>query len=118
MGVSVNDTTADTRIVTLSVIANSRKSRPMMSPMKRSEEHTSELQSQSNLVCRLLLEKKKNERCLSRARVEAERSERADAPPTLHLAGRALTPLVGPQATTTSASSRPGALAAPTVCPC
>src|SRR2546430_4046123 len=28
----------------------------------RSEEHTSELQSQSNLVCRLLLEKKKKER--------------------------------------------------------
>src|SRR2546427_8716625 len=28
----------------------------------RSEEHTSELQSQSNLVCRLLLEKKKNKR--------------------------------------------------------
>src|SRR5688572_30987738 len=28
----------------------------------RSEEHTSELQSQSNLVCRLLLEKKKDER--------------------------------------------------------
>src|SRR2546430_11458778 len=27
---------------------------------ERSEEHTSELQSQSNLVCRLLLEKKKN----------------------------------------------------------
>src|SRR2546430_13560428 len=33
--------------------ANSRRSR-------RSEEHTSELPSQSNLVCRLLLEKKKN----------------------------------------------------------
>src|SRR2546427_1108883 len=31
--------------------------------LERSEEHTSELQSQSNLVCRLLLEKKKkNER--------------------------------------------------------
>src|SRR2546427_2998188 len=30
--------------------------------VKRSEEHTSELQSQSNLVCRLLLEKKKQER--------------------------------------------------------
>src|SRR2546430_5615569 len=30
---------------------------PALSP--RSEEHTSELQSQSNLVCRLLLEKKK-----------------------------------------------------------
>src|SRR5256886_3106064 len=28
--------------------------------LMRSEEHTSELQSQSNLVCRLLLEKKKN----------------------------------------------------------
>src|SRR2546430_11282973 len=32
----------------------------------RSEEHTSELQSQSNLVCRLLLEKKKQKhRCYS-----------------------------------------------------
>src|SRR2546430_7976307 len=30
----------------------------------RSEEHTSELQSQSNLVCRLLLEKKKKKRPL------------------------------------------------------
>src|SRR2546427_10058708 len=32
----------------------------------RSEEHTSELQSQSNLVCRLLLEKKKTDRTTSR----------------------------------------------------
>src|SRR2546430_6809288 len=32
-------------------------SRPLC-PYPRSEEHTSELQSQSNLVCRLLLEKK------------------------------------------------------------
>src|SRR2546430_1378264 len=31
-------------------------------PLWRSEEHTSELQSQSNLVCRLLLEKKKSPR--------------------------------------------------------
>src|SRR2546430_6288928 len=31
----------------------------------RSEEHTSELQSQSNLVCRLLLEKKKKKKDLS-----------------------------------------------------
>src|SRR2546427_8936800 len=30
--------------------------------LHRSEEHTSELQSQSNLVCRLLLEKKKKEK--------------------------------------------------------
>src|SRR5690606_41506805 len=29
-------------------------------PKKRSEEHTSELQSRENLVCRLLLEKKKS----------------------------------------------------------
>src|SRR5688572_31609182 len=34
----------------------------------RSEEHTSELQSQSNLVCRLLLEKKKNETITTRTR--------------------------------------------------
>src|SRR2546430_8448001 len=32
----------------------------------RSEEHTSELQSQSNLVCRLLLEKKKKKRIETR----------------------------------------------------
>src|SRR3989475_7121026 len=32
----------------------------------RSEEHTSELQSQSNLVCRLLLEKKKKTTCTRR----------------------------------------------------
>src|SRR3989440_2424427 len=31
---------------------------------KRSEEHTSELQSRSDLVCRLLLEKKKKKVCL------------------------------------------------------
>src|SRR2546430_12332041 len=35
--------------------------RPVIgAPGRRSEEHTSELHSQSNLVCRLLLEKKKN----------------------------------------------------------
>src|SRR2546430_12517068 len=33
---------------------------PDPSSSARSEEHTSELQSQSNIVCRLLLEKKKN----------------------------------------------------------
>src|SRR5690349_21966971 len=32
---------------------------------KRSEEHTSELQSRRDLVCRLLLEKKKNQKILS-----------------------------------------------------
>src|SRR5688572_32248614 len=34
----------------------------------RSEEHTSELQSQSNLVCRLLLEKKKKNKKLLQVR--------------------------------------------------
>src|SRR2546430_13567625 len=34
------------------------RSRHMATRYTRSEEHTSELQSQSNLVCRLLLEKK------------------------------------------------------------
>src|SRR5256885_7971448 len=34
----------------------------------RSEEHTSELQSPCNLVCRLLLEKKKKKNCTSLAR--------------------------------------------------
>src|SRR5688572_31199482 len=34
----------------------------------RSEEHTSELQSQSNLVCRLLLEKKKENKKKNRRR--------------------------------------------------
>src|SRR2546430_8584865 len=37
-----------------------RPSRSRLHNGARSEEHTSELQSQSNLVCRLLLEKKKN----------------------------------------------------------
>src|SRR5690625_6637816 len=36
--------------------------------VKRSEEHTSELQSRGHLVCRLLLEKKKKKRLSSRSR--------------------------------------------------
>src|SRR5256886_3254123 len=40
----------------------------------RSEEHTSELQSQSNLVCRLLLEKKKKEVIASPMVYSAERA--------------------------------------------
>src|SRR2546427_9357379 len=35
----------------------------------RSEEHTSELQSQSNLVCRLLLEKKKKTKKYSKIKI-------------------------------------------------
>src|SRR2546427_2182204 len=39
--------------------ANCSRLSSMTVESRRSEEHTSELQSQSNLVCRLLLEKKK-----------------------------------------------------------
>src|SRR5256886_12020685 len=52
-------------VVTASVIVELRVERQWMRDANeghvatRSEEHTSELQSQSNLVCRLLLEKKK-----------------------------------------------------------
>src|SRR2546430_11672607 len=45
---------------------------------RRSEEHTSELQSQSNLVCRLLLEKKKKKR------KQTECSKVKEALPTRH----------------------------------
>src|SRR5256886_10039146 len=46
--------------------------------VRRSEEHTSELQSQSNLVCRLLLEKKKTP--LRRAlRAHVRRAHPSDA---------------------------------------
>src|SRR2546430_9750384 len=40
---------------------------------ERSEEHTSELQSQSNLVCRLLLEKKKHRHLLLRSALSHSR---------------------------------------------
>src|SRR5256886_8147313 len=40
------------------IIATGATARYLGLPSERSEEHTSELQSQSNLVCRLLLEKK------------------------------------------------------------
>src|SRR2546427_7058984 len=44
----------------------------------RSEEHTSELQSQSNLVCRLLLEKKKKK---ARSTSSETRAETHQGPP-------------------------------------
>src|SRR5688572_31871234 len=49
------------RKVPLMEAAGDRGGQPLTarSAVERSEEHTSELQSQSNLVCRLLLEKKK-----------------------------------------------------------
>src|SRR5260221_6125145 len=43
-----------------------------VAPAERSEEHTSELQSHSDLVCRLLLEKKKKMSCARRVTHAAE----------------------------------------------
>src|SRR2546430_4088084 len=43
----------------LAVLLGASTGRDGIGGVSRSEEHTSELQSQSNLVCRLLLEKKK-----------------------------------------------------------
>src|SRR2546427_2799587 len=54
----------------------SRRMRP--APSLRSEEHTSELQSQSNIVCRLLLEKKT--RRFSQICAGRRRSLRSTAP--------------------------------------
>src|SRR2546428_4891705 len=44
--------------------------RPRVRPAHRSEEHTSELQSRSDLVCRLLLEKKKKKESSHPSRIE------------------------------------------------
>src|SRR2546430_4273420 len=44
---------------TVAILHSAAGSPPLGRDDNRSEEHTSELQSQSNLVCRLLLEKKK-----------------------------------------------------------
>src|SRR3712207_9362935 len=47
-------------IITLKRVGSAaRNTRPGVPPVVRSEEHTSELQSRQYLVCRLLLEKKK-----------------------------------------------------------
>src|SRR5437588_9696617 len=45
--------------ISIATMKSSSACRPTMTSL-RSEEHTSELQSHSDLVCRLLLEKKKN----------------------------------------------------------
>src|SRR5438093_7080116 len=53
----------------------------VVQPLIRSEEHTSELQSLTNLVCRLLLEKKKPNTRAAYTRTQAERhSSRAGCP--------------------------------------
>src|SRR5688572_32058078 len=49
-------------------LSSSWKGQRTIAPGFRSEEHTSELQSQSNLVCRLLLEKKKKRKTTTTSR--------------------------------------------------
>src|SRR5256886_9687672 len=61
--------------VRFSKSASTSRSRWASTPLARSEEHTSELQSQSNLVCRLLLEKKKKN-ITTRYNFEIENSEK------------------------------------------
>src|SRR2546427_1824732 len=50
--------------------------------LPRSEEHTSELQSQSNLVCRLLLEKKKKTKNTSTTTKQHTHPHCSDSQPT------------------------------------
>src|SRR5438067_3091200 len=50
---------SSTRFPNGSKVWKRRTTRPPLVPLDRSEEHTSELQSRFDLVCRLLLEKKK-----------------------------------------------------------
>src|SRR3989454_1236636 len=57
---SASDTCGNVTIIVLSTVTNTTGHCG-----SRSEEHTSELQSPCNLVCRLLLEKKKNHSCTS-----------------------------------------------------
>src|SRR5690349_22248232 len=59
-------------MVTCSRRGAKKQCRRKYSPRARSEEHTSELQSRRDLVCRLLLEKKKKKKRSERA----ERQER------------------------------------------
>src|SRR2546429_915904 len=57
---------------------------------KRSEEHTSELQSRLHLVCRLLLEKKKNRTRSSSARTSRQRTFCSSDSATRRSAARAM----------------------------
>src|SRR2546430_13668807 len=58
-GVLTEITKGDQAVLSFRATADNSKIVCLIStPTRRSEEHTSELQSQSNLVCRLLLEKK------------------------------------------------------------
>src|SRR2546430_4784256 len=77
---------------------------PQFSGDPRSEEHTSELQSQSNLVCRLLLEKKKltshtqsvleAQNCTMRPLTPQEKKQLLQGPPELRTKQNAQLPFI------------------------
>src|SRR2546430_9123181 len=68
------------RMATKRVLLCTRRESYAMLSTSRSEEHTSELQSQSNLVCRLLLEKKnRNAHLLIHHHVRQHPRPRCDA---------------------------------------
>src|SRR5688500_19230367 len=54
--------------MTTAILASVKAGEHVVLFRDRSEEHTSELQSPCNLVCRLLLEKKKNHETMTRVR--------------------------------------------------
>src|SRR2546427_5173016 len=71
---SRSEASAATSAPWASTLVKTRPPSPPASAMRaRSEEHTSELQSQSNLVCRLLLEKKKDRRKLASRGVASQK---------------------------------------------
>src|SRR2546430_9325974 len=91
---SLHDALPISSVVGLALLAwsFSWQSYPLYVMTQRSEEHTSELQSQSNLVCRLLLEKKKKKhRAQLRSRLPEQRLVRS-APGTEYLTHHAQTP--------------------------
>src|SRR5258706_8754299 len=63
------------RIVFLGSAIDDNVANLVIAQLLRSEEHTSELQSLTNLVCRLLLEKKKKNRIGRAKRLNEERSD-------------------------------------------
>src|SRR3989454_5906973 len=60
------------------------ESAPTARAIRRSEEHTSELQSPCNLVCRLLLEKKKKKKCIRQTFEQLEKCTRNSTSVSTH----------------------------------
>src|SRR5438034_1928056 len=77
---------AEHRAVVLGVrrpVDAGRRARRIRDARVRSEEHTSELQSHSDLVCRLLLEKKKKNRSSTRSLTNSARKRPESIPPRI-----------------------------------